>query len=105
MYLPYITFTLVIQQTLLSKATYKYRPQASILFAKKKLEAVGDVDGQMNPCWRASMQSSIALHSGIDKVLETGLAPASYFTSIPSDFWRMLVEPGLSQVDIHRGSR
>ncbi len=29
---------------------------------------VGDVDGRMNPCWRASlMQSAIALRSGMDK--------------------------------------
>ncbi len=43
------------------------------------------------------------LRNRIQKVLETGLAPASDFTSIPSDFWRMLVEPGASQDDIHHG--
>ncbi len=37
-------------------------------------------------------------------VLETGLAPANDFTKIPSDFWRMLVEPGASHDDIYRGS-
>ncbi len=31
-------------------------------------------------------------------------APASDFTRIPSDFWKMLVKPGASQDDIHRGS-